>query len=103
MANIKKEGTPEAPKMVQLSTGSWAFEHETAEITCIDCGATRRIKVQDLFQVKRCAPCQKASQRKTRNEKMKVKNAAKAEEKRQAELKALIASLSDEQIAQFRS
>ena len=99
----KAEQVQEAPKMVQLSSGHWAFEHETMVITCEDCGAERRIKVQDGFQVKRCIPCQKASQRSRRNEKMKAKNAAKSEAKRQAELKTLIMSLSDEEIARFKA
>ena len=31
---------------------------KTAEVICIDCGASRTIKVQDVFQVKRCIVCQ---------------------------------------------
>ena len=36
---------------------------ETVEITCVDCGALRRIATQDLFQVSRCVECTKAHQR----------------------------------------
>ena len=32
---------------------------KTCFIECEDCGATREIKVQDAFQVKRCKACQK--------------------------------------------
>ena len=42
----------------------------TAEITCVNCGIKRIVLVQDVFQVKRCIPCQKKfrSQRKPQNE-----------------------------------
>jgi len=33
-------------------------------ITCIDCGAQREVKPQDVHQVKRCVECQKKSRRK---------------------------------------
>lgn len=40
-------------------------------IECCDCGAERKVKPQDVFQVKRCVPCQK-----------KYRNARRAELRR---------------------
>lgn len=45
----------------------------TVDIKCIDCGATRTIKVQDAFQVKRCMDCQSKYRKARRAEVAKKK------------------------------
>lgn len=59
--------TPDKPKPKKPAT---------TEIKCMDCGATRVIKVQDAFQVKRCIPCQIVYRHKHRTEKNKAKKEA---------------------------
>ena len=68
-----------APVPVLLSSGKWAVG-PTTEITCVDCGAPRLIKIQDAFQVTRCTACQKKAQ----NKKRAQKKAAKGKADRQA-------------------
>ena len=38
---------------------SYVKEEKKNQVICVDCGATRLVKPQDLFHVKRCVPCQK--------------------------------------------
>lgn len=40
--------------------GSTVSKGRVATITCTECGATRDVNVQDVFQVKRCVECAKA-------------------------------------------
>lgn len=81
---------PPKPEPVMLSTGKWAVG-PTTTIHCVDCGAERIIKIQDAFQVTRCAACQKKAQNKKRAQKKKEKNRAASLEKRLAEARALLA------------
>ena len=64
---------PEPPVPVLLSTGKWAVG-PTTTILCQDCGAERIIKIQDAFQVTRCAACQKKAQNKKRAAKKEARN-----------------------------
>lgn len=50
---------------------------KTTIIHCCDCGAPREIKVQDMFQVKRCPACQKAYRNAVRRAKRAEKRANK--------------------------
>lgn len=50
---------------------------KTAVIHCIDCGAERMIKTQDIFQVKRCVTCQATYAKKMRAERAKLARAKK--------------------------
>lgn len=50
---------------------------KTTIIHCIDCGAPREIKVQDMFQVKRCPACQKAYRNAVRRAKRAEKKNSK--------------------------
>lgn len=50
---------------------------KTTTIHCIDCGAERMIKTQDIFQVKRCVPCQAIYAKKMRAERAKLARAKK--------------------------
>lgn len=81
---------PAAPEPVLLSTGKWAYG-PTTTIHCIDCGAERTIKIQDAFQVIRCAACQKKAQNKKRAAKKKEANRAASLERRLEEARKLIA------------
>ena len=81
---------PAAPEPVLLSTGKWAYG-PTTTIHCIDCGAERTIKIQDAFQVIRCAACQKKAQNKKRAAKMKERNRAASLERRLEEARKLLA------------
>jgi ribosomal protein L16/L10AE len=47
----------------------------TTKIACMDCGQERTIKVQDAFQVKRCATCQTKFRRKLDAQRRKAKRA----------------------------
>ena len=63
----------------------------TADITCLDCGATRTVAIQDAKQVKRCTACQevyrKAQQKKYRkNYIQSLRQKIETLEKRVAEL-----------------
>lgn len=49
----------------------------TVEITCCDCGATRRIATQDLFQVSRCVACTEKNRKANRAANRAAKRAAK--------------------------
>ena len=60
-------------------------------IRCIDCGAERTIKIQDAFQVIRCAACQKKAQNKKRAAKKKEANRTASLERRLEEARKLIA------------
>ena len=80
----------EAPVPVLLSTGKWAYG-PTTTIQCEDCGAERIIKIQDAFQVTRCAACQKKAQNKKRNAKMSAKNKEARNAKRLEEAYKLVA------------
>ena len=52
----------EYPDLVKDQFGV-AKKGKTSFITCVDCGAQREVKVQDVFQVKRCQECQKKHKR----------------------------------------
>ena len=56
-------------------TGS-AKKIKTTLINCIDCGAQREIKVQDIFQVKRCPHCQAEHRKAMRRANYKAKKEA---------------------------
>ena len=51
------------------------------DIKCEDCGATRNIATQDVFQVKRCVECQKKYKNRKRAELAKKKRAENRTEK----------------------
>lgn len=57
-----------APK--ELPSGK-IVKGATTTIKCVDCGAERVIKVQDVFQVSRCVECQKKYRNHKRYEKRK--------------------------------
>lgn len=50
---------------------------KTVIIHCVDCGIPREIKVQDVFQVKRCPNCQKANRNAMRKLRRQEKQADK--------------------------
>lgn len=81
---------PAAPEPTMLSTGKWAYG-PTTTINCCDCGKERVIKIQDAFQVIRCAACQKKAQNKKRAAKKKEANRTASLERRLAEARALLA------------
>jgi len=81
-----------APEAWKTSTGKWAYGPSTV-INCCDCGKERRIKIQDAFQVIRCAECQKKAQNKKRAAKKKASNQAASLERRTAEAMELLKSL----------
>lgn len=59
---------------------------KTTIINCIDCGAPRQIKVQDIFQVKRCPHCQAEYRKAQRRAKYKAKKEAECQTKEPKEL-----------------
>lgn len=61
-------------------TGS-AKKIKTTLINCIDCGAQREIKVQDIFQVKRCPHCQAEHRKAMRRANYKAKKEAERKAK----------------------
>lgn len=61
-------------------TGS-AKKIKTTLINCIDCGAQREIKVQDIFQVKRCPHCQAEHRKAVRRANYKAKKEAERKAK----------------------
>lgn len=66
----------------------------SVEITCVDCGAIRRIATQDLFQVERCKECAKKHQRRNRSKnRLAKKSSPVALAARRARLEAELASL----------
>lgn len=69
--------------VVHKMTGN-AKKIKTTLINCVDCGAQREIKVQDIFQVKRCPHCQA--------EHRKAKRRANYKAKKEAEREAFLAS-----------
>ena len=62
---------------------------KTTIINCIDCGAPREIKVQDMFQVKRCPHCQAEHRKAMRRANYKVKKEAEKQKARQNELQGI--------------
>ncbi len=98
--------TPDVPEMIliQGKKGSfWAKKSECTTIKCATCGAERTIKLSDQFHTFLCVACKKKEEQAARNLKNKAKNAAKSEAKRAEELRQLLTTLSDEQIAQIRA
>lgn len=81
--------TPEPPVPVLLSTGKWAVG-PTTTILCQDCGAERIIKIQDAFQVTRCAACQKKAQNKKRAAKKKARNQEASRNRKLEEARKLL-------------
>lgn len=77
----KEQAAPAAPKQptqkVKTEDGI-TLVGKTTVIKCIDCGAERMIKVQDVFQVKRCVKCQKEYTKRRRAEKLKASRAESA-------------------------
>lgn len=69
--------TPKQPTQKVTTTDGITLVGKTAIIKCIDCGAERIVKVQDVFQVKRCVNCQKDYTKRRRAEKLKANRAAK--------------------------
>jgi hypothetical protein len=61
---------PAAPKVAAIP------KEKTAIIKCVDCGAEREVKVQDVFQVKRCITCQTKHRNARRKENAAVRKAA---------------------------
>lgn len=62
---------------------------KTTLINCIDCGAQREIKVQDIFQVKRCPHCQAEHRKAMRRANYKAKKEAEKQKARQNELQGI--------------
>lgn len=54
---------------------------KTTLINCVDCGTQREIKVQDIFQVKRCPHCQAEHRKAMRRANYKAKKEAEREAK----------------------
>ena len=81
VSNNKEQAAPAAPKQptqkVKTEDGI-TLVGKTTIIKCIDCGAERIIKVQDVFQVKRCVKCQKEHTKRRRAEKLKASRAESA-------------------------
>lgn len=71
-ARMKRDAALEAkhPHMVPGSirsvprgerVGDTVSKGRVATITCMDCGSTRDVNLQDVFQVRRCVACAKAN------------------------------------------
>ena len=58
------------------------------EISCVDCGELRVVKVQDAFQVRRCVECQKKWRRiqRKRNRRERIERLLEENAKLKAEL-----------------
>lgn len=65
---MKGNGSSAGAQIFVSDTGK-ALVGPTTTIVCIDCGASRVVKIQDAFQVKRCAEDQKAHRNKLKREK----------------------------------
>lgn len=61
---------------------------KTTIINCVDCGAQREIKVQDIFQVKRCPHCQAEHRKAMRRANYKAKKEAERQAKEVKEQEA---------------
>lgn len=61
------------PTLVAHQMTGNAKKIKTTLINCIDCGAQREIKVQDIFQVKRCPHCQAEHRKAMRRANYKAK------------------------------
>ena len=70
--------TPKQPTQKVKTEDGITLVGKTTTIKCIDCGAERMIKVQDVFQVKRCVKCQKEHTKRRRAEKLKASRAESA-------------------------
>lgn len=69
------------PTLVAHQMTGNAKKIKTTLINCIDCGAQREIKVQDIFQVKRCPHCQAEHRKAMRRANYKAKKEAEREAK----------------------
>ena len=74
------------PTLVVHKMTKDAKKIKTTIINCIDCGAPREIKVQDMFQVKRCPHCQAEHRKAMRRANYKAKKEAEKQKARQNEL-----------------
>lgn len=74
----ERRESSEPVKLVKLDTGKEVPESQTTVITCSKkgCKNTRRIKKQDVFQVKFCVEDQKEHRKAIRREKLRAKRAA---------------------------
>lgn len=100
---------PKKPKGVIKSTSAGADYASTGqytkEIICIECGAKRKVKPQDAWQVKRCIPCQ--AKKKGAKLKEMVEKKGSPQEKRKDAEKRNFAKLdeyvrkNDEDVAHF--
>lgn len=69
------------PTLVAHQMTGDAKKIKTTLINCIDCGAQREIKVQDIFQVKRCPHCQAEHRKAMRRANYKAKKEAERKAK----------------------
>lgn len=69
------------PTLVAHQMTGNAKKIKTTLINCIDCGAQREIKVQDIFQVKRCPHCQAEHRKAMRRANYKAKKEAERKAK----------------------
>ena len=69
------------PTLVAHQMTGNAKKIKTTLINCIDCGAQREIKVQDIFQVKRCPHCQAEHRKAVRRANYKAKKEAERKAK----------------------
>lgn len=69
------------PTLVAHQMTGDAKKIKTTLINCIDCGAQREIKVQDIFQVKRCPHCQAEHRKAVRRANYKAKKEAERKAK----------------------
>lgn len=97
--------TPDAPEMVLIEGRKgqfWARLDETVVIKCADCGADRRIKIQDEFHTTLCVACKKKADSTKRSAKSKIKRAEEAQAKAVEEARKLILAMSEEDIEAIR-
>ena len=69
------------PTLVAHQMTGNAKKIKTTLINCTDCGAQREIKVQDIFQVKRCPHCQAEHRKAMRRANYKAKKEAERKAK----------------------
>lgn len=69
------------PTLVAHQMTGNAKKIKTTLINCVDCGAQREIKVQDIFQVKRCPHCQAEHRKAMRRANYKAKKEAERKAK----------------------
>lgn len=72
-AGAMPDATPKLVEHVEIQIISGKPMPTLTTIACVDCGASRTIKVQDVFQVKRCEDCQKKHRNTLRSQRRKEK------------------------------